>query len=387
MNIAFIPIRKGSKGIVNKNQKILYNQPLFYYTLKAALNSKYIDKVVLATDDNELIENFNFSKFINYNKLELYRRLDENAQDHSTTESVILEYLSFKNLSPLDVFLLVQATSPLTTEFDISNIILKYNSSEHDSILSVVKAPGFFWSSDGTSLNYDWRSRPRRQKVTNQTFKENGALYVTTIGKIINSKNRLNGSIGFYIMKDYQGLDIDDISDFKNAEKLMYKHIISKKTNPAIKLFFSDLDGTLTDAGMYYGNNGEEFKKFNTHDGKGFKLLRKAGIKTGIFTSENTNIVANRAKKLQLEYVYQGLQHIEKLKIVKEICKKENILLSEVAYIGDDINCLELLQNVGLPACPKNSQEAIKNLPGIILLKKNRGDGAVREFVNIVLGL
>ena len=222
MNIAFIPIRKGSKGIVNKNQKILYNQPLFYYTLKAALNSKYIDKVVLATDDNELIEKFNFSKFINYNKLELYRRLDENAQDHSTTESVILEYLSLKNLSPLDVFLLVQATSPLTTEFDISNIILKYNSSEHDSILSVVKAPGFFWSSDGTSLNYDWRSRPRRQQVTNQTFKENGALYVSTVGKILNSKNRLNGNIGLYIMKDYQGLDIDDISDFNNAENILY---------------------------------------------------------------------------------------------------------------------------------------------------------------------
>lgn len=221
MNIAFIPIRKGSKGIVNKNRKILHNQPLFYYTLNAALNSKYIDKVVLATDDDELIENFNFSIFNNSDKLELYRRLDENAQDHSTTESVIMEYISFKDFSPLDVFLLVQATSPLTTENDISNIILKYKSSNFDSILSVVKSPGFFWSSDRTSLNYDWRSRPRRQQVTNQTFKENGALYVSTIGKILNSKNRLSGSIDFYIMKDFQGLDIDNISDFKNAENIL----------------------------------------------------------------------------------------------------------------------------------------------------------------------
>lgn len=221
MNIAFIPIRKGSKGIINKNRKILNNKPLFYYTLISSLNAYLIDKVVLATDDDELIENFDYSAFNNSNKLEIYRRLDENAQDDSTTESVILEYLSFKNLSPLDVFLLVQATSPLTSVFDILNIILKYNSSEYDSILSVVKSSGFFWSSDGTSLNYDWRSRPRRQQITNQTFKETGALYVSTIGNIINSKNRLSGSIGFYIMKDYQVLDIDDISDFKNAEKIL----------------------------------------------------------------------------------------------------------------------------------------------------------------------
>ena len=221
MNIAFIPIRKGSKGIINKNRKILNNKPLFYYTLISSLNAYLIDKVVLATDDDELIENFDYSAFNNSNKLEIYRRLDENAQDDSTTESVILEYLSFKNLSPLDVFLLVQATSPLTSVFDILNIILKYNSSEYDSILSVVKSSGFFWSSDGTSLNYDWRSRPRRQQITNQTFKETGALYVSTIGNIINSKNRLSVSIGFYIMKDYQVLDIDDISDFKNAEKIL----------------------------------------------------------------------------------------------------------------------------------------------------------------------
>jgi CMP-N-acetylneuraminic acid synthetase len=221
MNIAFLPIRKGSKGIVNKNQKILYNQPLFHFTLKASLNSKYIDKVILATDDDELIENFNFSIFNNSDKLELYRRLDENAQDHSTTESVIMEYISFKDFSPLDVFLLVQATSPLTTENDISNIILKYNCSDFDSILSVVKSPGFFWHSNGTSLNYDWRSRPRRQELTFETYKENGALYISNIKKILKAKNRLNGSIGFYIMKDYQGLDIDDMNDFNTAEKIL----------------------------------------------------------------------------------------------------------------------------------------------------------------------
>ncbi|MEM1986756.1 MAG: HAD hydrolase family protein, partial [Nitrososphaeria archaeon] len=139
-----------------------------------------------------------------------------------------------------------------------------------------------------------------------------------------------------------------------------------------------------TDGGMYYGENGEELKKFNTHDGKGFELLRKAGIKTGIITSENSKIVESRAKKLKIDYVYLGVEHEDKLKIAKEICEKEGISLDEVAYIGDDINCKELLEAVGLAACPANAVKDIKNIPNIIKLTKKGGDGAVREFVEVI---
>ena len=166
---------------------------------------------------------------------------------------------------------------------------------------------------------------------------------------------------------------------------MMYKYILSKRPKPNIKLFLSDVDGTLTDAGMYYGENGEEFKKFNTHDGKGFELLRKAGIKTGIITSENTKIVENRAKKLKVDFLYQGLEHKGKLDIAKEICKELNISLDEVAYIGDDINCKELLSSVGISACPSNALEEIKNIPNIIKLSKAGGEGAVREFCDLIM--
>jgi N-acylneuraminate cytidylyltransferase len=165
----------------------------------------------------------------------------------------------------------------------------------------------------------------------------------------------------------------------------MYKYVLSKrKKEQKIKLFLSDVDGTLTDAGMYYGENGEEFKKFNAHDGKGFELLRNAGIKTGIITSENTKIVENRAKKLKVDFLYQGLEHKGKLDIAKEICKELNISLDEVAYIGDDINCKELLSSVGLAACPANALDEIKNIPNIIKLSKCGGEGAIREFVGLI---
>jgi N-acylneuraminate cytidylyltransferase len=88
---------------------------------------------------------------------------------------------------------------------------------------------------------------------------------------------------------------------------------------------------------------------------------------------------------MKVDYLYQGLEHKGKLDIAKEICKKENITLKEVAYIGDDINCKELLQSVGLAACPFNAHEEIRNIPNIIRINKRGGDGAVREFVEYVL--
>lgn len=147
----------------------------------------------------------------------------------------------------------------------------------------------------------------------------------------------------------------------------------------------SDVDGTLTDAGMYYDVNGNELKKFNTHDGKGFELLRNAGLKTGILTSENTKIVENRAKKLKVDYLYQGVGYKGKLEVAKEICKKEQISLDEVAYIGDDVNCKELLSNVGIAACPSNAISEIKEMYNIINLNKSGGNGAVREFIDLLM--
>ncbi len=151
-----------------------------------------------------------------------------------------------------------------------------------------------------------------------------------------------------------------------------------------VKLFISDVDGVMTDAGMYYSNSGDEFKKFNTHDGMGFNLLRAARIKTAIVTSEDTQIVENRARKLKIDYTYQGMKHQSKLDAALEMCKLEGITMREVAYIGDDINCFELLSAAGFAACPANAVQKIKNIKGIIHLQKNGGDGAVREFIDML---
>jgi len=152
-----------------------------------------------------------------------------------------------------------------------------------------------------------------------------------------------------------------------------------------IKVFLSDVDGVMTDAGMYYTESGDEFKKFNTHDGMGFNLLQRAGIKIGIITTENTKIVERRAAKLKMDYLYQGKGWGGKLSAALDVCEKEGITLKEVAYVGDDVNCIELLQEVGVAACPANATPRVKAIPGIIHLQKSGGEGAVREFAEMIL--
>ena len=155
--------------------------------------------------------------------------------------------------------------------------------------------------------------------------------------------------------------------------------------NIDIKLFLSDVDGVMTDGGLYFTESGDQFKRFHVHDGMAFILLKEAGIKTGIITSENLKLVEVRAKRFQPDYIHMGVGFADKLRVAEEICKTENISLNQVAYIGDDINCMNLLKAVGFPACPANAVDAIHNLPGILRLKRSGGNGAVREFADLIL--
>ena len=382
MNIAFIPVRGGSKSIPLKNIKAFCGKPLVYWTILSLQNSINIDRIFVATDCDkikEIVNNFNFTK------VEVYDRDPKNAEDTSSTESVMLEFIYKNNFREDDLFFLVQATSPLTQTEDFDEALKLFIKNKADSLLTCGRTKRFFWDGDANSINYDFKNRPRRQDFYG-LFMENGAFYINSIGNIKRYKNRLSGKVSIYEMKEFTAIEIDEEDDWIIAEKMMYKYILSKRIKPIIKLFLSDVDGTLTDAGMYYGENGNELKKFNTRDGKGFELLHRAGIKTGIITSENTKIVENRAKKLKVDFLRQGIEHNGKLEAVKRICQNENILLSEVAYVGDDINCKELLQSVGLAACPSDATQEIKDILNIIVLSKKGGDGAVREFAEHVLG-
>ena len=379
---AFIPVRGGSKSIPLKNIREFCGKPLVYWNISALQAAGLVDKIVVATDSDDIeatVRSFGFDK------VEIYRRSAENASDTASTESVMLEYIEAARLSEETVFMLVQATSPLTQTIHFQEALQLYSEGNYDSLLTCVVNKRFFWNKNGTPRNYDYMNRPRRQNFDGELM-ENGAFYINTVKNILQSGNRLSGKIGIYEMPEYTAIEIDEPDDWTMLENLMRKHVLKTQPVTKIKLFLTDVDGVLTDGGMYYSEIGDEQKKFNTRDGMGFHLLREAGIKSGIITTENTQIVERRAAKLKVDYVYQGKNTGGKLQTALEICRKEGITLAEAAYIGDDINCYDLLCNVGMAACPADAVEKIKTIPNIKILRKKGGEGVVREFIEIILG-
>lgn len=149
-----------------------------------------------------------------------------------------------------------------------------------------------------------------------------------------------------------------------------------------IKLVVTDIDGVWTNGGMYYDNTGNEFKKFNVHDGAGVLLLKKLNIPICIITGEKTEIVARRAKKLKIDYLYQGTQN--KFSKIQSLCDKLGIAIEEVAYVGDDFNDVKLLRACGISATPANARPYIRSEAKWQLESKG-GDGVFREFVEKIL--
>lgn len=148
------------------------------------------------------------------------------------------------------------------------------------------------------------------------------------------------------------------------------------------KLIITDIDGVWTDGGMYYDQTGNEWKRFNTSDSAGVMFARQFDIPVCIITGEDTDIVKRRAEKLRIEYLFQGTK--DKLSIAQDLCNKLNITLSEVAYIGDDLNDVQLLKAVGFSAAPANAPKYIKQLVHHTTNLRG-GEGAFREFVEHII--
>ena len=149
-----------------------------------------------------------------------------------------------------------------------------------------------------------------------------------------------------------------------------------------IKLVLLDVDGTLTDGGIYRGNNGEELKRFNVKDGYAIVNAQKLGIEFGIITGRKSELVEIRAKELKIKYLYQGIS--EKTVILEEIIKKDGLLKEEIAYMGDDLNDLLIIKQVGLSGTPKDAVDEVIQVADFVS-KKNGGSGAVREFIEHIL--
>jgi len=149
-----------------------------------------------------------------------------------------------------------------------------------------------------------------------------------------------------------------------------------------IKLVLLDVDGTLTDGGIYRGNNGEELKRFNVKDGYAIVNAQKLGIEFGIITGRKSELVEIRSNELKIKYLYQGIS--EKTVILEEIMQKTGLKKEEIAYMGDDLNDILIMKQSGLTSAPKDAADEVIQIADFVS-EKNGGSGAVREFVEYIL--
>ena len=149
-----------------------------------------------------------------------------------------------------------------------------------------------------------------------------------------------------------------------------------------IKMLVMDVDGTLTDGKIYMSANGELMKAFNIKDGYAIARLRDYGIEPVIITGRSSEIVKQRCAELKITELHQGIEN--KSYKLRDICKKYGIDLSQVAYIGDDLNDLPCMKICGCSACPSDAMKQVKDSVGYVCRAKG-GDGAVREYIDFLI--
>jgi N-acylneuraminate cytidylyltransferase len=211
--VALVPLRGGSKGIPDKNIKMMAGKPLCAWVLEALAACSCVDDVYVSTDSRriaDVVDSLGLGTMLIF-------RPDKLATDTATTESVMLH---FEKCVSFDVLITAQATSPLTKASDFDNAVRFFREENLDSLVTGVRTKRFIWSDLGIALNYDYRFRPRRQDFPG-SFVENGAFYITKREILETYKCRLGGAMDVYEMPKETEIEIDDYDDWDVVERLL----------------------------------------------------------------------------------------------------------------------------------------------------------------------
>jgi YrbI family 3-deoxy-D-manno-octulosonate 8-phosphate phosphatase len=215
-------------------------------------------------------------------------------------------------------------------------------------------------------------------------MKERIQLFLKNLGL---SESAFCAQFGAETIKQLPLIRLNEIADALgvSVNQLIFSGKLNKAFPNNIKLLLLDVDGVMTDAGVYYSENGDMIKKFNAKDGMGILHLTKNNFQVGVISSGfKGDLVKHRADLLKIQHFYLGRE--PKMSILKDWCSGLNISLSEVAMIGDDVNDLEIMRSIGFSACPADAARAIMSEVDCILTKKG-GEGCIREFIEDVMGI
>jgi N-acylneuraminate cytidylyltransferase len=386
--LAVIPARGGSKGIPGKNIRYIAGKPLISHTIEQAQNAKHVGRVIVSTDSDEI------ALVSRKYGAEVIERPAEISGDKSPSEAALLHVLDeLKNNAKYEPELVVflQPTSPYRGPEDIDNAILTLIDNNADSCLSAV-AEHFTgrWriGKDGIAepVNFKLNHRPMRQDYHIE-YLENGSIYVFKPWVLRKHKTRLGGKIVIYPMDWLESLQIDSPEDLELLGKVIriYKSQSYSKTELAvfsqINLLVIDFDGVMTDNKTLVDQDGHESVFCNRGDGLGVSLLKKAGIKLLVLSTETNPVVSARCRKLQIDCIQSSE---DKLSVLKEVAAKHSLDYRNVAFIGNDINDIECMKWVGVAIAPSDSVPLILEIANFVTPQRG-GSGVVRQVADWIL--
>ncbi|MCQ9200637.1 MAG: acylneuraminate cytidylyltransferase [Prochlorococcus marinus CUG1437] len=393
MNVAIIPARGGSKGIPLKNLQTINNQSLLNRTIKAALNSKYLDCVFVSSDSEEVLTHAFLCG------AETIKRGEDLSNDVASTDPVLIHGLIEieKKLGEIDYITLLQCTSVFTSSEEIDEVFegLLENIKKHDAAFATSESHSFIWSYDqlknlsyGVNHNHEL-PRQRRQDLSSKQYIELGSVYVIKREALLKFRSRFGSKpIPIEVKSLNKYLEIDSFEDLRIANYIERSQKSFSKISKnlrgdlkKLKALVLDFDGVFTDNLVLTDINGQECVLCSKYDSTGLSILRKLDCKLFVITSEMNQSVAKRLQKLNIKYIQTS---DSKVFALKEYMKSENLECEEIGYIGNDINDISVRKKVSIFFCPQDAKEEVKKISNYIS-HCSGGRGAIREICDLII--
>ncbi|HCS62047.1 MAG TPA: acylneuraminate cytidylyltransferase, partial [Microbacterium sp.] len=352
--------------------------PLVQRAIRAAAAAERVDLVVVSTDDDEIAE---LSAAAG---ARVIRRPAELSGDDATSESAVLHALDVLESAGerVEAVVFVQATSPFIESEGIDEAAELIRSGQYDSVFSAHETYGFLWRRDdegaADAINHDAAHRPRRQD-REPHYLETGAFYAFRADGFRRAGHRFFGRIGLVAVPEWSALEIDDAQQLAVASALA--GLVDVPQNIDVKAVVTDFDGVHTDDTALIDSDGREQVRVSREDGMGVSRLRRAGIPMLILSTEVNPVVRARANKLRVP-VLHGIE--DKKSALAEWAAENGIALSDIAYLGNDVNDLAAMGSVGWPVAVANAHPLVRAQARIVLSRAG-GEGAVRELIERVL--
>ncbi|GLW06624.1 hypothetical protein Misp01_17540 [Microtetraspora sp. NBRC 13810] len=358
-------------GVPLKNLAQVGGTPLVARAVRACVRAELVDEVVVSTDHDGIAEAARAAGAT------VIDRPAELSGAAASSESAVLHALDNTGEAP-DVVLLVQCTSAFIDPADLDAAVAKVLAGEADVVFSGLPTHEFLWGENGTGINHDPAVRPRRQDLEPH-YRETGAFYVMRAEGLREHGHRFFGTVAVQPVDAGEAIEVDTPEDLEVVRALA--PVLDRPEPIDVDAVITDFDGVHTDDSAHVDQDGRESVAVSRSDGMGVSLLRRAGVKLLIMSTEHNPVVTARARKLGVP-VLQGLA--DKATVLRDWLAIEGLDPARVAYVGNDVNDLGAMAEVGWPITVPDAHPRVRAAARVVLSHAG-GAGAVREVCDRVL--